>query len=272
MRSHVAGRVLWFLVVALLMLLLFLPAVVVILFAFNSGSNLSWPIHGLGLRWFRFVFADPEFRAALRHTVTAAVWTAAVDVAIAATAAFAIVRHRSRWSDWLERTSRLPVLVPPLIMGLGLAAAMKWFGVDPSMTTIVAGHVVVTIPFVLLIVVSRLRDYDPHLDEAARDLGATGGEVLRRITWPLVAPSVWGAVIVAAAISTDEVLVTNFTSGTTATVPLFVLSRMRRTIDPSINVVATLLIVVPWVALLVWFLASRGVRRVGSLRDLTGGA
>jgi spermidine/putrescine transport system permease protein len=164
------------------------------------------------------------------------------------------------------------VLVPPLIMGLGLAAAMKWFGVDPSMYTIVAGHVVVTIPFVLLILVSRLRDYDVDLDPAARDLGATAGEVLRRVTWPLIAPSVWGAVVVAAAISMDEVLVTNFTSGTTATVPLFVLSRMRRTIDPSINVVATLLIVVPWVALLAWFLASRSLRRAGSLQDIAGGA
>lgn len=264
------GRAAWLVTVAVLMLLLFLPAVVVVLFAFNSGSNLSWPPQGLGLRWFRYVADDPEFQSALRNSIRAAGWTALIDLLVGAAAAFGIVRHRSLFNRWLEGASRLPVLVPPLILGLGLAAGMKWFGVEPSMTTVIAGHVVVTVPFVLLILVARLREYDVNLDHAARDLGASQAEVLRRITWPLVAPSVLGAVIVAAAISLDEVLVTNFTSGTTPTMPLFVLSRMRRTIDPSINVVATLLLAAPWLALLAWVLASRAARRANPIRDLVG--
>jgi len=265
------GRAAWAVTVAILLLLLFLPAAVVVLFAFNSGANLSWPPQGFGLRWFRYVAGDPEFQAALRNSLTAAFWTSLIDLLVGAAAAFGIVRHRSLFSRWLEGASRLPVLVPPLILGLGLAGGMKWFDVEPSMATVIAGHVVVTVPFVLLILIARLREYDVNIDHAARDLGASPAEVLRRVTWPLVAPSVLGAVIVAAAISLDEVLVTNFTSGTTPTMPLFVLSRMRRTIDPSINVVATLLLAAPWLALLAWALISRGARRANPLRDLVGG-
>jgi len=139
---------------------------------------------------------------------------------------------------------------------------MKTFAIDPSMLTIIAGHVVITTPFVILIVVSRLRNYDMTVEQAARDLGATPRMVLRRITLPLIAPAIFGATVIAFAISFDEVLITNFTSGTTQTLPLFVLSRLHRTIDPSVNAVATILLVVPWAVVglaLLW--QRRGSRR-----------
>ena len=134
---------------------------------------------------------------------------------------------------------------------------MKTFAIDPSMFTIVAGHVIITTPFVILIVASRLRNYDLAVEQAARDLGATPSMVLRRITLPLIGPSVLGAMVVAFAISFDEVLITNFTSGTRQTLPLFVLSRLRRTIDPSVNAVATILLVVPWLAVALAFIVQR---------------
>lgn len=270
--SSWVGRGVWGVIVLALLLLLFLPAAVVVTYAFNGGSNLSWPPHGMSLRWFRFVFADSDFRFALRNSVTAAIWTSVIDIFVAGAAAFMITRYRTRWSKLLEVASFLPVIVPPLIIGLGLAVAMKGFGIAPSMYTVIAGHVVVTVPFVLLILVSRLREYDLTVDAAARDLGASPTEVLRRITLPQIAPSLAGATLIAAAISMDEVLVTNFTSGTTATLPLFVLSRMRRTIDPSVNVVATLLLLAPWLGLAVWFLVSKILRGTTSLRDITGEA
>jgi spermidine/putrescine transport system permease protein len=180
--------------------------------------------------------------------VYAATATALVAVVVGTTAAFAMARRPTKVTRWLESGSRLPVILPPLFIGIALVAAMKTFAIDPSLATIVTGHVILTTPFVILIVVSRLRNYDVALEHAARDLGATPSMVLRRITFPLIAPSVLGAMVVAFAISFDEVLITNFTSGTRQTLPLFVLSRLRRTIDPSVNAVATILLLVPWVA------------------------
>ncbi len=244
-------------VVAFLMFFIYLPLVVVVVYGLNSKSNLSWPPHGVSLRWFRLIFGDPLFRSGLLTSVWAATATAIIAGIVGTTAAFAITRRPSRFTRWLESGSRLPVLLPPLFIGISLVAAMKTFAIDPSMFTIVAGHVIITTPFVILIVASRLRNYDLAVEQAARDLGATPRMVLRRITLPLIGPSILGAMVVAFAISFDEVLITNFTSGTRQTLPLFVLSRLRRTIDPSVNAVATILLLVPWLAVGLAFLVQR---------------
>ena len=241
----------------LLIVFIYLPLVVVVAFAFNSGANLSWPLHGLSVRWFRLIFREEAFLSGLRTSAVAALSTAVIAGLIGTTAAFTFVRRPSRFTAWLESGSRLPVMLPPLFIGISLVAAMKTFAIDPSLATIIAGHVIITTPFVILIVGARLRNYDLAVEQAARDLGATPRMVLRRITLPLIAPSILGAMVISFAISFDEVLITNFTSGTRQTLPLFVLSRMRRTIDPSVNAVATILLVVPWVAVLVFLLAQR---------------
>src|SRR5207245_2486174 len=194
---------------------IWLRLVVGLVFAFNGGSNLSWPPHGVSVRWFRLIFGDDAFRSGLKASAIAAVSTALAAGAVGTAAAFAFARRPSRLASMLEGASRIPVMLPPLFIGIALVAAMKTFAIDPSMWTIVAGHVIVTTPFVILIVGARLRNYDVTVEQAARDLGATPSRVLRRITFPLVAPSILGAMVVAFAISFDEVLITNFTSGTT---------------------------------------------------------
>jgi spermidine/putrescine transport system permease protein len=253
-----------------LVVFIYLPLVVVVAFAFNSGANLNWPLHGLSMRWFELIFRDEAFLSGLRTSTAAALCTAIVAGLGGTTAAFAFVRRPSRVSAWVESGSRLPVMLPPLFIGISLVAAMKTFAIDPSLATIIAGHVIITTPFVILIVGARLRNYDVAVEQAARDLGANPRMVLRRITFPLIAPSILGAMVISFAISFDEVLITNFTSGTRQTLPLFVLSRMRRTIDPSVNAVATILLLVPWVAVLVFLAVQR--RRVarGSVEGRIG--
>lgn len=240
--------------VGLLLAFVYLPIVVVIVYAFNSGSNLSWPPEGVSLRWFRVIFGEDGFTTGLTNSVKAAILTSLVAVFTGSLAAFAITRRPSRLGRSLESGARLPVMLPPLFIGLGLAVSMKTFTIDPSLATIVLGHVIVTTPFVVLVVAARLRDYDIRVEEAARDLGATPAMVLRRITLPLIAPAVLGSMVIAAAISFDEILITNFTSGTTGTLPIFVISRLRRTIDPSVNAVAVVLLVIPWLTLALFML------------------
>lgn len=250
------SRLLTVLAVALIVFI-YLPLLVVVLYALNSGSNLSWPPQGFSFRWFHVIFSEPAFRAGLSTSAWAATATAVAAGVIGTMAAFALTRRPNRFTRWLESGSRLPVMLPPLFIGIALVAAMKTFAVDPTMWTIVAGHLIITTPFVVLIVVARLRNYDLTVEQAARDLGARPTMVLRRITMPLIAPSILGAMVVAAAISFDEVLITNFTSGTRQTLPLFVLSRLRRTIDPSVNAVATVLLLVPWIAVGLVFILQR---------------
>jgi ABC-type spermidine/putrescine transport system permease subunit II len=265
-RSRLLPIVAW-----ALMVFVYLPLVVVVVYSLNSGGNLSWPPKGVSLRWFRLIFHEPAFRATLATSAWAALWTAIVAGLIGTTAAFVITRRSTRVVRWLESSSRLPVMLPPLFIGIALVAAMKTFAIDPSIYTIIVGHVIITTPFVLLILTARLRNYDIAVEQAARDLGARPSMVLRRITFPLIVPSVLGAMVIAAAISFDEVLITNFTSGTRPTLPLFVLSRLRRTIDPSINAVATVLLLVPWTAVTLAFVSqrTRSRRGAGARSDVT---
>jgi spermidine/putrescine transport system permease protein len=136
-----------------------------------------------------------------------------------------------------------------LFIGVGLFTSMAYLHLRPGKEMIVLGQLVVTIPFVLAVMESRLQRFDADLEAAARDLGAGLLQTLRRITLPIILPTLVGAALLAFAFSFDEVLITNFTSGTTATLPLYIYSRLHRSIDPSINAVATLLLVTPWLAL-----------------------
>ena len=240
-----------------LVVFIYLPLVVVVLYGLNSGANLSWPPQGFSFRWFRLIFGEAQFRSGLRTSVIAAISTATVAGLIGTTAAFAITRRPSRLTTWVESGSRLPVMLPPLFVGISLVAAMKTFAIDPSMFTIVAGHVIVTTPFVILIVTARLRNYDVAVEQAARDLGARPSMVLRRITFPLIGPSDPGG-------DADRVrdLVRRGADHQlhlwhAGDASLFVLSRLRRTIDPSINAVATILLLVPWIAVGLAFVWQR---------------
>jgi len=233
----------------LLLAFLYLPLVVVVLFAFNGSSNLSWPIHGLSLRWFSEIFSDPNFSGALITSIEASSIVAALSAAFATAAALVFTRRPTRPARLLRAAALLPAMAPPLFIAVALFTAMDLLGITPALPTIVLGQLVITSPFVLVIVTARLERFDVELEAAARDLGAGAAETLGRITLPIVMPAIIGAALLAFAFSFDEVLITNFTSGTTTTLPIYIYSKLHRSIDPSVNAVATLLLVIPWLAL-----------------------
>lgn len=238
-------------VVVLLLLFLYAPLVVVVVFAFNSGANLSWPIQGISLRWFRTVFSDPNFSGAFRTSAEASALVSLASAFIATAAAIVLTRRRGRLFTAIQGTALLPAMLPPLFIAIALFTSMEQFHIQPGLGPIVLGQLIVVIPFVLVVVSARLQRFEIELEEAARDLGAGILETMRRVTLRIVLVSVVGAALLAFAFSFDEVLITNFTSGTTTTLPIYIYSKMHRSIDPSINAVATLLMVTPWLALAV---------------------
>jgi spermidine/putrescine transport system permease protein len=149
----------------------------------------------------------------------------------------------------LEAVSQIPVMLPPLLIGVALLTTIGAFQLSLSLATVLLGHLVTVVPYIIVIVLARMRGVDVALEEAASDLGAGALETVRRIVLPLLVPALFGSAILAFAFSFDETLVTTFMAGSEPTLPLFVMSRMRRTIDPSVNAVATVLLMIPWVAL-----------------------
>lgn len=246
--------------VTLLLVFLYAPLVIASVYAFNSGRSLSWPPQGFSIRWFQELLADPAFIRAFMNSLTAAVWSSSLSTTIGTAAAFVFTRRRSGVASIASGLARLPIMLPPLFIGIGILATLALTHVAPSMATVIAGHTVIIVPFVVTIVVARLRTLDTELELAARDLGAGPLQALRRITLPLIAPAIIGSIFLGFAFSFDEILVTNFTSGSIVTVPIYVLGRLRRYVDPSANAVAVILLLIPWVTL---GLAALAFRRSG---------
>ena len=258
------------------MLFLWLPLLVVVLFSLHATASLSFPFDGFSLRWYERVFENPEVRAAVRNSLVVATSTALVTLVLATLAAYGMSRSRSRWRAPLSLLFFLPITLPGLFIGVALLIAFSRLEYSLSLVTVTIAHLVYVFPFFFLLARAALERLDPALEEAAADLGATGWTTFRRVTLPQVWPVLVGAACLAFALSFDEFVITFFVVGPDPTLPLYIWSSLRRTIDPSINAISTLLLLFTVLLFVVTFaLTSWGERRRRGTVDplaLTGAA
>lgn len=232
----------WWAIVGGTLLFLFAPVAIVLLFSFNAAPTTALPFAGFSLRWYEEAFGNPLVVEALLNSVKVAGVVAVFTAVIGASAAFALSRRRSRWLDAFTGFVTAPLILPTLFLGIALLAFYSQVGLDPSLGTAMIGHALVTLPFVVVIVNARLMRLDRSFEEAARDLGATPWQSFRMIVLPLVAPALTGAVLIVVAWSFDELVITFFTSGGDATLPVRIWGMFRRGIDPSVNAMASVIL------------------------------
>ena len=244
-----------------LLLFLLAPVVIVIVFSFNQADAASLPIKGLSLHWYDVFYHDAQLRTAWRNSLVVAAITAGICTVVGTLAAIGIVRYGGKLGVATAGLVILPLLVPPLLVGISLLSFFSHFHVTLSLDTVIFGHVVITLPLVALTVATRLAGIDVSLEEAGAVLGANRWQVFRHITFPLLRVAVVSSALLVAAVSLDEFLVTFFTAGTQQTLPLVIWGEMRTGVTPEINAVSTLLLVVTSVLVI----ASR---RLGVLRAL----
>jgi spermidine/putrescine transport system permease protein len=252
----------WF-VIGLILLFLFAPVFLVVLFSFNSVGSTSPPLRGLSLRWYEALFSNPTFSEALTNSLISAGATIAFVLLIGTAAAIVLSRRRSKLLDAMSSLVVAPLVIPGLFLGLALFSFFNKLGVELSLVTVVIGQSLVTLPLVVLVVNSRLANTDLSMMEAARDLGATGFQTFRKVLLPLIAPTLAGASLLVAAWSLDEVIVTLWTNGGNTTLPVMVFGLVRQGTDPSVNAIASLVLAGTTCATIV---ASRFI----APRDLSG--
>lgn len=241
-----AGRrsmAIWWVIVVAILVFLFAPVVIVLLFSFNAASTTALPFAGFSLRWYEQAFGDPLVIGALMNSVKVAFVVALFTAMTGTAAAFALSRRRSRWLDAFTALVTAPLILPALFLGIALLSFYTQVRLDPSLWTAAIGHALVTLPFVVVIVNARLSRLDPSFEEAARDLGANAFQSFRLVVFPLVAPALMGAVLIVVAWSFDELVITFFTSGGEATLPVRIWGMLRRGIDPSVNSMASVILV-----------------------------
>ena len=248
-RATRAGLKVWtWLIVAFL----WIPLVVIGLYAFNGSQIQSWPISHLTFHWFSLAWHDSQVRDALWLSVRVGLLATGVALALGSMAAFAVHRFRFFGRESVSLMFLLPIALPGIITGMALNSAFSFAGVQLTMWTIVIGHSTFCVVVVYNNVIARLRRTSPSLIEASMDLGADGWQTFRYVTWPLISTALVAGGLLAFALSFDEVIVTTFTAGGT-TLPIFILNNLRQGQQlPIVNVIAfvvILLTVVPvWVS------------------------
>ena len=242
---------------------LFSPLVTVVVFSFNTARNPGLPLEGLTLFWYVDVVQRPDFHRVLTTSLLVCLGAVTGGLLVGVPAAIALARRRFVLRRWFAILVFGPMAMPGVVLGVALLASFISAGVRLGAVPTAAAHVLLVTPFIVLVVRARLDKLPRALEEAGRDLGAAPARVFRTVTLPLLAATLLGAGILAAAISLDELLVTNFTIGAQATVPVWISSQMRAGLTPSLNAVAVLML---GFSLLLIGAASLAVRRRQSSR------
>ncbi|MEO8425140.1 MAG: ABC transporter permease subunit [Actinomycetota bacterium] len=230
---------------------LFIPLLVVIVFSFNDSSISAFPMRGVTGRWYAEALNDSSFRHAFVTSVLLATLVSALAVAVGVPAGFALVRRRFALRGMMNLILLLPLSLPGIIIGFSILSMAVTVGAKPGFLTAALGQLTLLFPFVVLVTVARLRDFDRSVEEAGRDLGCSPAVVMRKVTLPIIAPTIIGAAILVLALSMDEFIVTLYTAGSSTTLPILVWGLMqKRGISPAVNAIATVLLLASFLVLI----------------------
>jgi spermidine/putrescine transport system permease protein len=235
---------------------LWAPLFIVFLFSLHSTGSLTFPFEGFSTRWYDEVFSSEEIRNAARNSLIVATSTAVLTLLLGTLAAYGLTRSSSRLRAPLSLLFFLPITLPGLFIGVALLVAFTRVEYSLSLVTVTIGHLVYVFPFFFLVARAALERLDPALEETASDLGANRWTVFRRVTLPQVWPVLVGAACLAFALSFDEFVITFFVIGADSTLPMYIWSSLRRTIDPSINAISSLLLAFTMLLFVITFLLT----------------
>jgi spermidine/putrescine transport system permease protein len=245
--SRYAGAVRWGLrlVFVALIVFLYLPILFMIVFSFDESSTPGLPITGFTLRWYEEMLENRVLLRAVANSVTVAIIVSLLATMIGTMAAFVLVRGRVRFPNATRIAFTLPIMVPGVLIGISLLIFFaRALDVPLSLGTVIAGQLVVTVPFVVLIVASRLQSFDRALEWAAADLGASPRRAIRHVVLPLIAPAILAGALISVTLSIDEFVITWFTVGSQPTLPTYIYTRVKFGVTPEVNAVATVMLVV----------------------------
>ena len=230
---------------------LYVPILVLVVFSFNSSSRVNiW--QGFSLQWYGEALANEQITSALRVSLIVAAVSTVVSTVIGTAVALALDRYRFRGRRALDGTVYLPIVIPDITMAVMLlvffAEAFKLIdSFGPRLTlgisTVALSHIAFNISFVCVVVRARLDQFDRTLEEAARDLYASGWRTFTRVTLPLIMPGIAAGALLALTLSLDDVVISAFVSGPgSTTLPVYVFSSIRRGVTPELNAISTLML------------------------------
>ena len=244
--------------VAAVLLFLHLPLLILMAFSFNASRfSVEWT--GFTLAWFRGLADRPDILAGLRNSLIVGIASTAIATILGTMLALALSRHRFRGRHAMQSLLYVPLVTPEIVVGISLLVLFAAAGVRLGIATIVIAHVAFSISFVTVVVRARLAGMDTHLEEAAMTLGAGPWRAFRRVTLPNIMPGVVAGALLAFTLSFDDYMITSFVAGSgSSTLPVVIYGMVRRNIDPTVNAVSTVVLVVTTILI---YLSDRYARK-----------
>jgi putative spermidine/putrescine transport system permease protein len=232
---------------ALTLAFLYAPLVVIAIYAFNPRRTLGWPTGGVTTEWFSRAFHNPGMRDALAESLKAGVGATLIAIVLGTLASMAVARHRFFGRETISFLVILPIALPGIVTGMALNATfgevLAPLGIGFGLFTIIVGHATFCVVTIYNNVIARLRRTSPSFEEASADLGADSWTTFRLVTLPALRSAMVAGALLAFALSFDEVIVTTFTAGDQATLPIWILTNLSRPNQlPIVNVVAVLVV------------------------------
>lgn len=241
----------------LIFLFLYAPIFVLILFSFNDSSAMSRSVFsGFSLRWYTRLFQDRMIMEALGNTLVIAVIAAAVSTVLGTAGAIGIGSLKNKWMRRISmNVTNLPMVNPEIVTGVSMmllfVISTRAVGANLGIGSLIIAHITFCLPYVIMSVRPKLMQMDPHLYEAAQDLGCAPTSAFFKVVLPQITPGIITGAIMAFTLSIDDFVISYFTSGTTQTLPIFIYSMTRKRISPEINALSTVLFAVILVLLIV---------------------
>ncbi|MCZ8380703.1 ABC transporter permease [Mycobacterium sp. CPCC 205372] len=237
-------------VAGLVLLYLFIPIFVIVLFSFNDPNgkfNYSW--QGFTLDNWLDPFKYPALTEAMKLSLSVAGVSTAVALVLGTLVAIALVRQRFRGQRAVDTFLILPLTAPEVVMGASLLVLFLDLGWATGYVTILLAHIAFEVSFIAMTVRARMRGFDWTLEDASMDLGAGPARTFFKVTLPLIVPGIIAAAMLSFALSLDDFIITYFVSGSSVTYPLYVNAAVKAAVPPQINVLATAILVVSLILL-----------------------
>ncbi len=229
-------------------LFLYIPIFVLVLFSFNKKATaVTWT--GFTLKWYKKLFATPEMLEAFKTSIIIAVASTILSIVIGAALVFA-----SRWwrSSWQFTLFKINIIFPEIMVAIGLLSLFSFLRIPLGYNSIIAGHTLIGLGFVVPILRARFVEIDPLLIEASADLGATNSQTFWKIVVPLLTPAILVSGLLVFTLSLDDFLIAFFCSGASIeTLSVYVYSLVREGVNPTINAISTILLALSSVFILI---------------------
>lgn len=225
-RVHGAGK--WLVFYAIIYLtFLYLPVAVLPVFSFNDSQYVAFPLKGFTLKWYEELVDNYSLFNAVWNSFRVAVSVAILSTILGTFAAKAVTRYRIRGRIPLIGAIMVPLVIPEIILGIALLMTLSLGGIKLSLFSVGLGHMLLCVPFSMLVLISRMEGFDKSMEEAAQDLGENAWGTFWRVTFPIMFPGIVASLLLTFTISFDEFVLAFFLAGTDATLPLYIWSSLR---------------------------------------------